>query len=310
MSNQKIIATGLMFPEGPIACDDGSVLLVEIQRKTITRVHPDGRVEIAAQLDGGPNGIAVGPDGDIFVANNGGFLFQTVNGLNRTRPGVPEGYAGGYIERINLKTGKRAVLYDRCGDHRFVGPNDLMFDNHGGFYFTDLGKNYPRYKMNGGFYYGKADGTKVVEVAYPMVSPNGCGVSPDGNTAYVAESETGRLWAFDIAEPGVPKKHPFPSPHGGRLVRGMGGQHRFDSIAIDAAGNICAATLISGCISVISPSGELIRQVPMPDPITTNICFGGRDMKTAYITLSGTGQLLQMDWPEPGLRLPHNDVAM
>lgn len=308
--NQKIIAKGLKFPEGPIACADGSVLLVEIERKTITRVRPDGKVEIAMQLDGGPNGLAVGPDGDIFVANNGGFLFRNDSGYNRTRAGTPEGYAGGTIERINLRTGKRTVLYDRCGDHLFVGPNDLMFDNHGGFYFTDLGKTYPRYRMNGGFYYAKADGSKVVEVAYPMVSSNGCGVSPDGKVAYVAETETGRLWAFDIVEPGVPKRHGFPSPHGGRLVRGMGGEHRFDSLAIDAAGNICVATLITGAISVISPSGELIRQVPTNDPITTNICFGGKDMKTAYITLSGTGQLMQMDWPEPGLRLPYNDVDM
>lgn len=306
--NQKIIATGLMFPEGPIACEDGSVLLVEIQRKTITRVRPDGRVEIAAQLTGGPNGIAAGPDGDIFVCNNGGFLFQTVDGYNRTKPGVPEGYAGGYIERINLRTGKRTVLYDRCGDHLFTGPNDLMFDDQGGFYFTDLGKTYPRYRMHGGFYYGKADGSKVVEVAYPMVSSNGCGVSPDGKTAYVAETETGRLWAFDIVEPGVLKKH--PSPNGGRLVRGMGGLHRFDSLAMDAAGNICVATLITGAISVISPEGELIRQVPTGDPITTNICFGGKDMKTAYITLSGTGQLMQMDWPEPGFKLPYTYVDM
>jgi gluconolactonase len=79
---------------------------------------------------------------------------------------------------------------------------------------------------------------------------------------------------------------------------------------MDAAGNICVATLMTGAISVVSPEGELVRQVPTGDPITTNICFGGKDMKTAYITMSGTGQLMQMDWPEPGLKLPYTYVDM
>jgi gluconolactonase len=63
------------------------------------------------------------------------------------------------------------------------------------------------------------------------------------------------------------------------------------------------ATLIAGHVTVIAPDGRVVRQVKMPDVYPTNICFGGPDMKTAYITLSGTGQLLVMDWPEPGLRL-------
>jgi len=74
---------------------------------------------------------------------------------------------------------------------------------------------------------------------------------------------------------------------------------------VDAAGNICEATLLTGAISVIAPDGRLVRQVPMGDPVTTNICFGGPDLRTAYITLSGTGQLVAMDWPEQGLQLNH-----
>ena len=71
---------------------------------------------------------------------------------------------------------------------------------------------------------------------------------------------------------------------------------------MEASGNICVATLITGCVSVIAPDGRLVRQVAMPDPVTTNICFGGPDLRTAYVTLSGTGQLVALDWPEPGLR--------
>jgi gluconolactonase len=296
-----------MFPEGPVVCPDGSLYLVEIERKTVSRSLLDGRVEVVADLGGGPNGIATGPDGALYVCNNGGFLFAKTAGFNHMRPGVPEGYAGGWIERLDPATGKSEVLYDRCGDHRLSGPNDIVFDQHGGFYFTDFGKFYPRYRLNGGLYYGKADGSSIVEVAYPMITPNGVGISPDGDTVYVAESETGRLWAFDLEAPGKAKRAPFPSPHGGRIVNGLEGYQRFDSLAVDTFGNICVATLMSGCISVISPTGQLLRQVPTNDPYTTNICFGGPDMKTAYITLSGTGKLMKMEWPDPGLRLSYAD---
>ncbi len=305
MPDLHIVATNLQFPEGPIAQADGSVLVVEIERKTISRVSPDGTVSVAAQLDGGPNGLAVGPDGALYVANNGGFLFQTTAGVNRTKPGTPEGYAGGWIERVDITTGERRILYDRCGDHRLVGPNDIVFDAHGGFYFTDFGKMYPRMRMNGGLYYALADGSRIVEIAYPMVSPNGVGLSPDGSAVYVAETETGRLWAFDLESPGVARRHPFPSPHGGRLVCGLPGYQRFDSFALEANGNICVATLAVGCITVISPEGEVLRQVPTGDPVTTNICFGGKDLKTAYMTLSGTGQLARLDWHEAGLPLQY-----
>lgn len=305
MENQKIIASDLMFPEGPVIQADGSLLFVEIERGTITRLTPQGEIEIAKDLGGGPNGMATGPDGAYYVCNNGGFLFNKIDNINRTRPGVPEGYAGGSIDRVDLKTGEVQVLYDRCGNHRLSGPNDIVFDNQGGFYFTDLGKMYPRFRQNGGLYYALADGSRIVEIAYPMITPNGVGLSPDGDVVYVAETETGRLWAFDLETSGVAKRHSSPSPHGGRLVCGLPGYQRFDSLAVMASGNICVATLVTGCITVISPEGEVIRQVPTDDPMTTNICFGGDDLKTAYITLAGTGRIMEMEWPEPGLRHPY-----
>ena len=303
MSDLHVMATGLLFPEGPVAQKDGSVIIVEIERETISHVKQDGKVEVVAKLGGGPNGIAIGPDGHYYNCNNGGFLFQKVAGLNRTRAGTHEGYTGGWVERVDIKTGKATRLYDGCDGHRFRGPNDIVFDKHGGFYFTDLGKGRARDRDLGGVYYGLADGSKVVELDFPLVTPNGVGRSPDGKVVSVAETETGRLWAFDLEEPGKAKKHPFPSPHGGRLVCGVGGYQRFDSMALEANGNICIATIITGCITVISPDGHVVRQVKTNDPITTNIAFGGPDMKTAYITLSGTGQLVSMPWPEPGRRL-------
>jgi gluconolactonase len=155
----------------------------------------------------------------------------------------------------------------------------------------------------GAVYYAKADGSFIAEIAYPLVTPNGIGLSPDGATLYVAETEAARLWAFPVEAPGVLKREPWPSPHGGRIVAGMGGYQRFDSLAVQADGRICVATLVNGGITVISPDGRHVEHHPMPDPMTTNICFGGPDLRTAYITLSWTGRLVAVEWPSPGLRL-------
>ena len=298
----RTLAEGLEFPEGPVALGDGSVVVVEIAAGRLTRVMPGGAKTVAALPGGGPNGAAIGPDGKCYVCNNGGFEW-VVEGRHRRPFLQARDYAGGRIERVDLATGAVECLCRAAGEVSLKGPNDLVFDRHGGFYFSDLGKVRAREMDRGAVYYAKADGSAITEVAFPMVTPNGVGLSPDGTTLYVAETEAARLWAFDIVEPGVVRKEPWPSPHGGRLVAGVGGYQRFDSLALDAEGRICVATLINGGITVISPDGRHVEHHPMPDPMTTNICFGGSDMRTAFITLSWAGRLVAVDWPVPGLRL-------
>ena len=298
----RTLADALEFPEGPVALGDGSVVLVEIAAGALTRVARDGTKTVVARPGGGPNGAAIGPDGKCYVCNNGGFEWHVEGG--RKRPFLQaRDYAGGRIERIDLGTGTVEGLYRAAGEVPLKGPNDLVFDRHGGFYFSDLGKVRAREMDRGAVYYAKADGAAITEVAFPMVTPNGVGLSPDEKTLYVAETEPARLWAFDIVEPGIVRKEPWPSPHGGRLVAGVGGHQRFDSLALDAEGRICVATLINGGITVISPDGRHVEHHPMPDPMTTNICFGGPGMRTAFITLSWTGRLVAVDWPVAGLKL-------
>jgi gluconolactonase len=137
-----------------------------------------------------------------------------------------------------------------------------------------------------------------------MVTPNGIGLSPDGSRIYIAETQTGRLWAFALDGPGeVRKSGGFPYP-GGTLVAGLGGLQLFDSLALESSGNICVATLLTGAITVISPDGAIVDVVKIPgESYVTNICFSGEDLRTAYITASGTGRLIEMQWPRPGLRL-------
>ena len=76
-------------------------------------------------------------------------------------------------------------------------------------------------------------------------------------------------------------------------------------VAIDADGNVCVATILNGGITIFSPKGDY-RHVATDDFLTTNICFGGRELRTAFITLSSTGRLVACDWERPGLRLPFN----
>jgi gluconolactonase len=300
------IASGLRFPEGPVAMPDGSFLVVEIERGTLTRIGADGTISYIAKPGGGPNGAAIGPDGRCYVCNNGGFRWTPERDPSGLRPiGQAEDYSGGRIERIDLATGAVEVLYRESDRGSLKGPNDLVFDGEGGFYFTDLGKVRERDQDRGAVHYARADGSGIREVVFPMFTPNGIGLSPDGRVLYVAETETARLWAFDLVRPGEIAKHPFPSPHGGRIVTGLAGYNRFDSLAVDAAGNICVATLVNGGITVVSPDGSSVRRIPMPERWVTNICFGGTDLRTAYITLSSTGRLVAMPWDGPGLRLHH-----
>ena len=296
------LATGLRFPEGPIAMPDGSILLVEIERGTLSRVTENGKVEVVAEPGDGPNGAAIGPDGACYICNNGGFEWHDINGMRL--PGHQgHDYTTGRIERIDLNTGKVERLYDSCNGNRLRGPNDIVFDRNGGFYFSDLGKGREREVDRGGLYYAKADGSMIKELAYGLWMPNGVGLSPDEKTVYVAETITGRVWAFDLASPGEVKGEAGFLTTGARLVTGLPGFQLLDSMAVDADGFVCVATLINGGVTRISPDGMVVTHYPTGDPLTTNVCFGGRDLRTAYVTLSGQGKLAAMDWPVPGLPL-------
>jgi len=292
------ITTELQFPEGPIAMPDGSIIVVEIARGTLSRVDPNGSIDVIADLGGGPNGAAIGPDGACYICNNGGFIWhKSSSGL--LFPGhQPENYSGGRIERVDLTTGEVSVVYAECKDHELRGPNDIVFDAQGGFWFTDHGKTRGRDRDRTGVYYGTVDGKNIIEAIFPMEAPNGIGLSPDETTLYVAETPTGRLWAYPLLRPGQIDQNERPI-----MMAQLPDYHMFDSLAVDAEGNICVATLITGGITIHSPDGADAHIIPMPDVLTTNICFGGENLKTAFITLSTTGKLVSCDWETPGLAL-------
>jgi gluconolactonase len=299
------VTQGLKFPEGPISMPDGSVLVVEIEGARLIRVAANGGKTVVAELGGGPNGAAIGPDGKCYVCNNGGFNWIHAEDGHARPHGRADHYTGGSIQRIDLATGAVETLYTECDGVPITGPNDIVFDRRGGFWFTDHGKSYGRLMDRGAVFYAAQDGGFIKEVAFPVITPNGVGLSPDGGTLYVSETETGRLWSYPVIGPGELGKEPWPSPNGGKFIGSHNAFARFDSMAVEANGNICVATLVKGGITVFSPSGEILEFHEAPEGYCTNICFGGGDMRTAYITLSGYGTLLEVKWPRPGLRLVH-----
>ena len=311
MAETRVLTEGLEFPEGPVVLPDGSVAVCEIKGRRITRVDADGSKETIAEPGGGPNGAQLGPDGKLYVCNNGGaFEFLDMGGLTITHQ-PPSAHEGGRIERIDIDTGEVEVLYSEVAGHPLIAPNDLVFDGHGGFWFTDYGIEYERHSDRTFICYAKADGSEIREVMGPVDSPNGIGLSPDGGTLYVAETLTAALWSWSVTGPGEIGEGLPLLPHGGAPVARVSGFAALDSLAIDGEGNICVGTLLKGGITVVKPgaepaTGEEIDFVAAGDLWPTNIAFGGDDLRTAYITASTTGKLIVVDeWPRPGLKLAH-----
>jgi len=140
-----------------------------------------------------------------YCCNNGGFNWARGPKGEYAPHGIADDYTGGRIERIDIDTGAVEVLY-KSGDFGCVlrGPNDIVFDSHGGFWFTDHGKVDYEKRCHDivGIFYAKADGSALEEVIFPSNNPNGVGLSPDGKRLYAAETYTCRLMAFNVIAPG------------------------------------------------------------------------------------------------------------
>jgi gluconolactonase len=304
ITDVTVLASGLQFPEGPVARPDGSILFVEIRRRTLSRLTPDGKVEVVAEPGGGPNGAAIGPDGACYLANDGGcFSWLDIGGF--CLPGsLPDDYSGGRIERVDLDSGDVKVLYTECDGHPLRAPNDLVFDAQGGLWFTDHGTRQERSQDRTGIYYCQPDGSAIKEAIFPLNEPNGIGLSPAQDKVLFAETWTGRVFQIPLTGPGQTAAVGLMDTS--TCLAGLEDLQMLDSLAVQEDGSVCVGTLVRGGITVIRPNGAH-EHVALPDeyfdPLTTNICFGGPDRKTAYITLSGRGLLVSVPWPEPGLKL-------
>lgn len=301
----EVLAAGQGFTEGPVVTPDGTVYAVDIDQGRVLRVL-EGTVDVVARPGGGPNGLALETPRTAIVANNGGFLWSEVEGAVRipidrsTHTNEPPGFAGGWLERVDLESGEVTVSHRQCAGRPFRGPNDLVFDEAGGLWFTDHGKGRHVSVDRGGLYYVPPDGSVVREVAFPLLGPNGVGLSPDGTKVYVSETHTGRLWVWNLAGPGEVHSSAgsLAVRHGGTCLAAT--PFSFDSLAIEADGRIAIGAIADGIV-VITPDGAEAEVFPIPGDITTNIAFGGPDGRRAVLTLSRSGSVVETLWPRPGL---------
>jgi gluconolactonase len=326
-SEFRVLASGLEYPEGPVYRADGSVLVVEIHKGTLTRVAPDGSTATVATLGGGPNGAAVGPDGAIYVCNNGGMNWIELPATSTTLPlsiptTQPTSYITGSIQRVTGST--FTTLYSQCNGNRLCSPDDLVFDAKGGFWFTDWGKQRATDRDITAVYYAQADGSKIVQAippqGYPVnrSAPNGIALSPDDSRLYVAETYARWILYWELDPTGAIK--PSSRLDGSYLLTAdIWHQGTLDSMAVDEKGNVYAATMlpdgqdpkVAGGITVISPEGKILEFIELmvdgkPEPLPSNLCFGGPDRRTAFITLAGTGRLVACEMEIPGKPLHFN----
>jgi gluconolactonase len=290
--SMTLVADNLGFPEGPVALPDGSVAVVEIESHSVARIARDGSIR-RYDVGKGPNGMAIGPDGAAYVGTDGGLKFAEKDG-QRFPIALADDYAGGSLQRLDLETGDLRTIITEADGNPIGGSNDIVFDHTGSCYMVDTAGSRLLYldPLSGRVSVAKDD----------LALPNGMGLSPDGLHLYVSESFAGGILRFPVISPGQLGEK--------ELLFTNGGDHGWDGLAIDAAGNICVAALHHSCIRVISPEGLLIgdARVPLDDNFVTNICFGGHDMTTAWICSAARGRLYRLTWPWPGLRL-HNQAT-
>jgi len=287
-----IVAEGLHFPEGPVVMKDGSVLFVQIETKQVSRLTPDGKVEMLAQLEGGPNSLCVGPDGAVYIANNGGrFTFAMRNGFNSPGAPPPGFTGGGLIQRLDLKTRKVTTVYDTIDGHPLTAPDDLIFDKQGGLWITELGVK----PGTGAIYYAPKIGAPLSVARAGLTGPNGIGVSPDGKILQISMGSN--LLGFDIDGPGKLSTRTYPNDGVQAPLHEFSGA---DSLKIQADGKVCVCSLFRpGGITIADRAGKT-EFLGFPDRFVCNLAFGGKDMRDGWLMLSGLGKIAKVRWPSHG----------
>lgn len=251
--------------EGP-ACDrDGNVYAVNFERQqTIGKVTPSGEASVFVVLPDRStgNGIRFNRSGTMFVAD----------------------YVSHNVLRVDLGTRRISVLAHHDGLNQ---PNDLAIAPDGTLFASD-----PNWKEGTGQLWRiDADG-KIERLAEGMGTTNGIEVSPDGKTLYVNESVQRNVWAFDITG-----KHGLANK---RLIRKFD-DFGFDGMRCDVDGNLYITRHGKGVVVKMTPKGEVLREIDVLGPNPTNICFGGKDGRTAYVTEAKEQRLVQFRVDRPGL---------
>jgi gluconolactonase len=249
------LAGEFKFTEGPSSDNDGNVYFTDQPNDRILEWSTDGKLSTFLEPAGRSNGLCF---------DDRGRLWACADGNNE-------------LWVIDIPTGKHTVVVGRYQDKLLDGPNDVWIRPDGGLYFTD--PFYKREYWNRGdieqdqqaVYYLPPEGKSLTRVANDLEQPNGIIGTPDGKTLYVADIKANKTYAYDI--------QPDGTLTGKRLFCGLGS----DGMTIDAAGNVY---LTGKGVTVFDKNGKQIEHIDVPEAWTANVCFGGKDMKTLFITAS------------------------
>ena len=248
--------TGFKFTEGPAADRDGNVYFSDIPNQRIHKVDADGKLSVFREKSNHANGLMLNARGEIVACE-----------------------MDGQVAAYSADGKSRRVLAGKHDDKRFNAPNDLVIDKQGGVYFTDPEFSAPKPLPQGktAVYYVSADG-KVTRLIDNLPNPNGVILSPDEKTLYVIPSGQAEMMAYPIESPGKIGT--------GRVFctlrqRREGGKSGGDGLTVDTKGNLYITSELG--LQVFDPEGKRLGIIALPEQ-PANVTFGGKDLKTLYVT--------------------------
>jgi len=262
LTEKKSFTPGI---EGPVCDAAGNIYVVNLKKNgDIAKVTPDGKTEVFVELPGKSvgNGIVFDKKGMMYVAD----------------------YTGHNILRIDPKTKKVDVF---AHDDTMNQPNDVAIAPNGTLYASD-----PNWDKSTGQLWKIGTDGKMTKVATDMGTTNGIDVSPDGKTLYVNESVQRNVWSFPIKEDGT---------LGEKKLLKKFEDHGFDGMRCDVDGNIYITRYGKGTVVKLSPDGKVLKEIDVLGKQPSNICFGGPDGRTAYVTEVEHTRLVQFRVDKPGL---------
>ena len=251
--------------EGPACGRDGSIYAVNFtEQGTIGRISPSGKGEVFLKLpaDSVGNGIRFDRAGNMYIAD----------------------YVNHQVFKVAAGTSKPVVF---ASNSMMNQPNDLAISFGGTLYASD--PNWPA--KTGQLWKITVDG-RTTRLAEKMGTTNGIEVSPDGRTLYVNESEQRKIWAFAIDSAG--------NLSGKKLFKSFE-DHGFDGMRCDVDGNLYVTRYGKGTVVKLSPSGKVLAEIDVLGKKPSNICFGGSDGRTAYVTEVEHTRIVSFRVERPGL---------
>lgn len=274
----KKVAGGCKFTEGPAVDAEGNLFFSDQPNDRIMQLTPDGKLTVFRQPCGRANGLIFDHEGRLVMCQSS---WGNLGGGRR-------------VSRLE-KDGRETILAETFNNNRFIAPNDLCVDNQGRIYFTDpyYGSPYEKSQPTSGVYRSDAPG-KVELLISNLERPNGIMITPDNRLVYVSDRGTQKLHRYKVKSDGALQ------PYG--IVYDFSPDRGIDGMGLDVKGNIygAAGKGETTVLFVISPDGKLLLHKPMPE-FSTNVIFGGPDMRDLYLTASTN--VYKMRTVNPGARM-------